>query len=73
MGVCDCRHILSSKALICQATSSEAITKLLQVFPHILSYITSFIVIGVLWINHHALFHFLKQLIARLWRSTYCY
>ena len=44
-----------------QATSSEAITKLWQVFPHILSYITSFIVIGVLWINHHALFHFLKR------------
>lgn len=44
-----------------QATSSEAITKLLQGFPHILSYITSFIVIGVLWINHHALFHFLKR------------
>ena len=44
-----------------EATSSEAITKLLQVFPHILSYITSFIVIGVLWINHHALFHFLKR------------
>lgn len=38
-----------------QTTSSEAITKLLHVFPHILSYITSFIVIGVLWINHHAL------------------
>jgi uncharacterized membrane protein len=44
-----------------EATSAEAIAKLLQVFPHILSYITSFIVIGVLWINHHALFHFLKR------------
>lgn len=44
-----------------QATSSEAVTKLLQVFPHVLSYATSFIVIGVLWINHHALFHFLKR------------
>lgn len=44
-----------------QTTSSEAVTKLLHVFPHILSYITSFIVIGVLWINHHALFHFLKR------------
>ncbi len=42
-------------------TSSVAVTKLLQVFPHILSYMTSFIVIGVLWINHHALFHFLKR------------
>lgn len=44
-----------------QATSSEAITKLLQIFPHFLSYVTSFIVIGVLWINHHALFHLLKR------------
>lgn len=43
------------------ATSSEAVTKLLQIFPHVLSYITSFIVIGVIWINHHALFHFLKR------------
>jgi uncharacterized membrane protein len=43
------------------ATSSEAVTKLLQIFPHVLSYITSFMVIGVLWINHHALFHFLKR------------
>jgi uncharacterized membrane protein len=42
-------------------TSAVAVTKLLQVFPHILSYMTSFIVIGVLWINHHALFHFLKR------------
>jgi len=44
-----------------QATSSEAITKLLQVLPHVLSYATSFIVIGVIWINHHALFHFIKR------------
>lgn len=43
------------------ATSSEAIAKLLQVFPHVLSYATSFIVIGVIWINHHALFHFVKR------------
>lgn len=43
------------------ATSSEVVTKLLQIFPHVLSYITSFIVIGVIWINHHALFHFLKR------------
>jgi len=43
------------------ATSSEAVTKLLQIFPHVLSYITSFIVIGVIWINRHALFHFLKR------------
>ncbi|BAY47847.1 hypothetical protein SAMD00079811_54660 [Scytonema sp. HK-05] len=44
-----------------QATPSEAVTKLLQIFPHFLSYVTSFMVIGVLWINHHALFHLLKR------------
>jgi uncharacterized membrane protein len=44
-----------------QATSFEATTKLLQVLPHILSYITSFIVISVIWLHHHALFHFLKR------------
>ncbi|BAZ13140.1 hypothetical protein NIES4071_49790 [Calothrix sp. NIES-4071] len=44
-----------------QATTSEAVTKLLQVFPHVLSYATSFIVIGVIWINHHALFHFVRR------------
>ncbi len=44
-----------------QVTQQEAVTKLLQTFPQVLSYITSFIVIGVIWINHHALFHFLKR------------
>ncbi len=28
---------------------------------HVLSYVTSFIVIGVIWLNHHALFHLLKR------------
>ncbi len=46
---------------LANATSAEAVTKLLQTFPHVLSYMTSFIVIGVIWINHHALFHFLKR------------
>lgn len=40
---------------------AQAIAKLLHLWPHILGYITSFLVIGVVWINHHALFHFLKR------------
>lgn len=44
-----------------QATASAAVTALIHTGSHILSYITSFLVIGVLWLNHHALFHFLKQ------------
>jgi hypothetical protein len=44
-----------------QATTSTAIDALAHTAPHILSYITSFLVIGVLWLNHHALFHLLKR------------
>ena len=43
-----------------EATGSTAINTLIHTVPHILSYITSFLVIGVLWLNHHALFHLLK-------------
>ncbi len=40
------------------ATAQEVWRELLHLFPHVISYATSFIVIGVLWLNHHALFHF---------------
>jgi uncharacterized membrane protein len=43
------------------ATPDRVWVELLHLFPHIISYITSFIVIGVLWLNHHALFHFVKR------------
>jgi uncharacterized membrane protein len=43
------------------ATPDRVWIELLNLFPHIVSYITSFIVIGVLWLNHHALFHFVKR------------
>lgn len=45
-----------------QATASEVMTQLLHLLPHVLSYVTSFIVIGVIWLNHHALFHLLKRI-----------
>lgn len=44
-----------------EATASTAINILIQAGPYILSYITSFLVIGVLWLNHHTLFHLLKR------------
>lgn len=44
-----------------QATASTAIDALIHAGPHILSYMTSFLVIGVLWLNHHVLFHLLKR------------
>lgn len=45
-----------------QATSASAIVEIAQVWPYFLSYVTSFLVIGVLWLNHHTLFHFLKSI-----------
>jgi uncharacterized membrane protein len=44
-----------------QATPSNAVSALVHTWPHILSFITSFLVIGVVWLNHHALFHFVKR------------
>lgn len=43
-----------------QATSATAIAEIVRIWPYFLSYVTSFLVIGVLWLNHHTLFHFLK-------------
>jgi uncharacterized membrane protein len=43
------------------ATPEKVWMELLHLFPHIISYGTSFIVIGVIWLNHHALFHFVKR------------
>lgn len=46
---------------LAQSTPSEAASKLLAIWPQALSFITSFSVIGVIWLNHHTLFHFLKR------------
>ncbi|WP_121971596.1 TMEM175 family protein [Leptolyngbya sp. BC1307] len=43
-----------------QVPPSAVINEIIQIWPYFLSYITSFLVIGVLWLNHHTLFHFLK-------------
>jgi uncharacterized membrane protein len=43
------------------AGNGETIHRLLSFWPDFLGYVTSFIVIGVLWVNHHALFHFLRR------------
>jgi uncharacterized membrane protein len=45
-------------------TLSEAINAAVlfsSLWPQLVGYATSFAVIGVIWINHHTLFHFLKR------------
>jgi uncharacterized membrane protein len=42
-------------------TPEQSAVRLASLWPQLLGYATSFAIIGVLWINHHALFHFLKK------------
>jgi uncharacterized membrane protein len=42
-------------------TPQQSAVRLALLWPQLLGYGTSFAIIGVLWINHHALFHFLKK------------
>lgn len=42
-------------------TTRQSTLQLTWLWPQLLGYATSFAIIGVLWINHHALFHFLKK------------
>jgi uncharacterized membrane protein len=42
-------------------TPQQSALRLAMLWPQVFGYATSFAIIGVLWINHHALFHFLKK------------
>ncbi len=42
-------------------TTRQSTLQLAWLWPQLLGYATSFAIIGVLWLNHHALFHFLKK------------
>lgn len=46
---------------LAQSTPSESVSHLLAIWPQVLTFVTSFSVIGVIWLNHHTLFHFLKR------------
>src|SRR4051812_39917638 len=46
---------------LAQSTPAESVSQLLAIWPQVLSLVTSFSVIGVIWLNHHTLFHFLKR------------
>jgi uncharacterized membrane protein len=46
---------------LAEMTPAQSMIRLAWLWPQLLGYGTSFAIIGVLWINHHALFHFLKR------------
>ncbi len=55
--------VLDLKALDLKETSAAAvIAALLALWKPLLSYATSFLVVGVIWLNHHTLFHAIENI-----------
>jgi uncharacterized membrane protein len=44
-----------------EAAAGELLRQLLELWPVILSYAMSFIILGFFWINHHDQFHYIKR------------
>jgi uncharacterized membrane protein len=44
-----------------EASSGELVKRLLELWPVILSYALSFIILGFFWIYHHDQFHYIKK------------
>ncbi len=47
-------------------TQYEALQTISKLVPHLLAYASSFIVIGILWMNHHHLFHLVQRIDQKL-------
>jgi uncharacterized membrane protein len=43
------------------AAQSELPLKILQLWPKFLSYVISFFILGVMWVSHHHMFHYIKR------------
>src|SRR4051812_6247692 len=48
------------------ATNSQIWASLLTMGPSLVAYLLSFVMLGVLWVNHHQFFHQLKNIDRRL-------
>jgi len=52
---------LSVPVITSANASSELVLDLESLFPNVVSYVISFVVIGTYWVGHHAVFHFVKR------------
>ena len=51
---------------------SDLRNQILGQWPHLLSYVLSFVIVGVYWVAHHTLFHFVKKTNrALLWLNNF--
>jgi uncharacterized membrane protein len=48
------------------SANAELIQKLLEMWPKFLAYGVSFLVLGVMWINHHLMFHHIRRADSKL-------
>jgi uncharacterized membrane protein len=48
------------------SANAELTQRLLEMWPKFLAYVVSFLVLGVIWINHHLMFHHIKRSDSRL-------
>lgn len=49
-----------------RVTEENVFDQLHHLLPNIISYAVSFVMVGILWINHHHLFHLIKNVDTRL-------
>jgi len=61
--------VLNSK--VSGLSASELRSRVLGQWPHLLAYVLSFVIVGVYWVAHHTLFHFVaKTNRALLWLNN---
>jgi uncharacterized membrane protein len=46
---------------ISQTSAQELFSRILQLWPKLLSYTVSFIILGIFWVGHHHIFHYIKR------------
>jgi len=50
---------ISVPIISAQAGDAELTTRLLEMIPKLFSYVISFAIVGIFWVGHHSLFHFI--------------
>jgi uncharacterized membrane protein len=53
-------------------TSKTEVTALIKMLPHFLSYVLSFVILGIMWVNHHHLYHLIRHVDGKLiWHNLH--
>jgi uncharacterized membrane protein len=62
--------IITIMVLELKAPHGDGLASLLSVWPVFLSYVLSYVMVAIYWLNHHRLFHFIKVVDIRiLWAN----